>query len=87
MHIFIAGVGAAVADVGQRRFGEQGRLLWYHSDNAAKCLWVEVAQFVAIQRDAATVRVVEPHQQLQNRAFAGARRANQRNNLTWRHGE
>ena len=86
-HFGVARVRLAEADVLRRRAVEQVRVLVDDAEARAERSAVERAQVLAAKQDAARLRVVEAHEQAQDRRLAGATRADDADPLACAHGE
>ena len=69
------------ADVLAGRGGEDHRVLRHQCDGLAEVGAGHVRQGQPVQRDPARLRVIKPHQKLQDRRLACPRRADQRHRL------
>ena len=78
---------AAEADVLQRRAGEQRRFLRHQRHAGADLDRIGLAHVDPVQQHPAGLRIVEAQQQAEDRALAGARRADQRHPLAGLHGQ
>jgi len=76
--LLIAGLGPPVANVFPSIGRKDDRLLRDQSDARAQRRRVHQAQIDAVERDPAALRVVKPQQELKERRFARARRADDR---------
>ena len=81
VHLRLAGVGPAVADVVERRAVEHRRLLPDRADLGAQRVLGQVADVDAVEQDAPALDLVEPEQQRDRRGLAGAGAADQRHPL------
>ena len=83
--LLVGGVQLAVADVVANGAVEQPRVLQHHAEQAAQIVAREIADVRAADLDAARLHVVEAHEQLDHGGLAGARGADQRDGLAFRH--
>ena len=86
-HFGVARVRLAEADVLRRRAVEQVRVLVDDAEARAERSAVERAQVLAAEQDASHLRVVEAHEQAQDRRLTGAARADDAHPLACAHGE
>ena len=77
----VAGIGPAVADVLARRRAEQHGVLRHEADQPPHVLGIGARDVDAVDEDAPFGRIVEPQQELERRALAGARRPDERDRL------
>ena len=85
LHLLVGGVQLAVADVVANGAVEQPRVLQHHAEQAAQIVAREIADVRAADLDAARLHVLEAHEQLDPGGLAGARGADQRDGLAFRH--
>ena len=78
----LAGIASAVTDVVEHRAREDHGLLRHHRDVAAQLVERSRAHVDAVEPQRAGIDVVEALQQLEDRALAGTRSADQRDRLT-----
>ena len=83
----IGGVGPAEADVFARGGGEHHRILRHQRDARAHLARIGRPDRHAVERDRAGRRIVEPQQQMKQRALAGAGGADDRDLLAGAHRE
>jgi hypothetical protein len=76
-HVGVAGVRAAVEDVVAHRAVQQRGVLRDHADLRAQAVLRDAGDVLAVDQDAALLQVVEAQQQVDQRALAGARAADQ----------
>ena len=81
-HLFVAGLGPAVADVVGNAAREDHCFLRHHRDTRAQFGQAHMAQIDAINPDDPFADVVEALQQLEDGRLAGARRTDQGHRLT-----
>ncbi|MNP32751.1 hypothetical protein D3C76_1259510 [compost metagenome] len=77
-----AGLRTAVADVLLHRAVEQRRILRHQREAAAQIARVELVDGLAVDADAALLRVEEAQQQVEQGRFAGPRWSDQRQGLS-----
>ena len=82
LHLFVRGVGPAVADVLPDRPAVQPGVLQDHAEHAAEVLAGIVPDVPAVHADPAAVKLIKAHHQLDDRSLAGSRRADDGNALT-----
>ena len=80
-NLFVAGVGAPKSQVLADARGEERGFLQYDADLIPQRFECDAAQIVAIYGDAARRGIVETRQQVDDRTFAGAGRAEQGDHL------
>src|SRR6185503_1933333 len=78
-----AGFGAAIADVIGDGSREQRDVLRDERHARPQLLEVGAAGIDAVDENLADLRIEEAKQQIEDRALAGARRANERDRLAW----
>ena len=71
----------AVGDVVKDRAAEQPRFLQYHGVRRAQTVAGDIADIVSVDGDRARLRIVEAHEQIDDRRFAGTRRTDDRDHL------
>ena len=86
-HLGVARAGLAEADVLRRRAVEEIGVLVDHAEARPERGAVERAQVAAAEQDAPRLRVVEAHEQAQDRRLAGAARADDTDPLARAHRE
>ena len=85
LHLGIAGVPAAVADVVADGVVEQHGVLRHHADRRAQRVLRDGLDVLPVDQDLAARHVIEPEQQPRDRRLAGAGRPDDRNRLAGRH--
>ena len=82
VHVFQAGVWAAIADVLDHGTGKNHRLLGHDGHALTQGVQVHLVDRHPVQHDAARLRVVKAHQQIEQSGFARAARADHGHGLT-----
>ena len=84
-HFVVRGTGFAVANIFHRAGGKNHRILRHDANDVAQIAQRHVTSGDAIERDAATVRIIKAQQQLEHGALARAAGANDGHRFSWRY--
>ena len=82
-----ARIGPAILQVVPHRPMQKGGVLCHHADCAPEALLRDVADVLAVDRDAPSLRIEEAQQKIDERGLAGARAAHDPDLLTGRNSE
>ena len=86
-HVGVGGVGAAVQDVVAHRAVQQRGVLRDHADRRAQTVLRDAGDVLAVDQDAARLQVVKAQQQVDDRALARTRAADQADLLAGAHAQ
>src|SRR5258705_230661 len=78
----LARLRAAEADVLADRGGKDRSILRHQRDAPTQCKWLDIDEWQPVERNHARRGIVEPQDEMKDRALSGARRTDDRNFFT-----